>query len=93
MEQQTETKQREKLSRERVIDAALRVMDTDGLEAVSMRRIAREVGVEAMSLYNHVHDKDDLLEGIRLRGSSSPTSILTIRMRTGAGSPTRGAIS
>jgi TetR/AcrR family transcriptional regulator, tetracycline repressor protein len=63
----TETKQREKLSRDRVIDAALRVMDLDGLEAVSMRRIAREVGVEAMSLYNHVRDKDDLLEGIRLR--------------------------
>ena len=67
MEPQTGTKQREKLSRGRVIDAALRVMDTDGLEAVSMRRIAREVGVEAMSLYNHVQDKDDLLEGIRLR--------------------------
>jgi TetR/AcrR family tetracycline transcriptional repressor len=63
----TETKQREKLSRDRVIEAALRVMDTDGLEAVSMRRVAREVGVEAMSLYNHVQDKDDLLEGIRLR--------------------------
>jgi TetR/AcrR family tetracycline transcriptional repressor len=67
MEHATGTKQREKLSRDRVIEAALRVMDTDGLEAVSMRRIAREVGVEAMSLYNHVRDKEDLLEGIRLR--------------------------
>jgi len=67
MGQRTETKQREKLSRDRVIDAALRVMDADGLESVSMRRIAREVGVEAMSLYNHVRDKDDLLDGVRLR--------------------------
>lgn len=36
-------------------------MDAEGLDAVSMRRVAREVGVEAMSLYNHVHDKEDLL--------------------------------
>ena len=46
------------------IEAALRVMDAEGLEAVTMRRVAREVGVEAMSLYHHVRDKDDLLEGI-----------------------------
>ena len=91
MGRETETKQREKLSRDRVIDAALRVMDTDGLEAVSMRRIAREVGVEAMSLYNHVRDKDDLLEGIRLRVFSEfvfPDLDPTTRMRTGAGWPT-----
>src|SRR4026209_2419415 len=60
----TTTKPRERLTRERVIDAGLRVMDAEGLEAVSMRRVAREVGVEAMSLYNHVRDKDDLLQGI-----------------------------
>jgi AcrR family transcriptional regulator len=58
------TKPRERLTRGRVIDAGLHVMDTEGLEAVSMRRVAREVGVEAMSLYNHVKDKDDLLQGI-----------------------------
>jgi TetR/AcrR family tetracycline transcriptional repressor len=45
---------RERLSRERILRAALRVMDAEGLEAVSMRRVAREVGVEAMSLYHHV---------------------------------------
>jgi TetR/AcrR family transcriptional regulator, tetracycline repressor protein len=55
---------RERLSRERIVEAALRVMDAEGLEAVSMRRVAREVGVEAMSLYHHVRDKDDLLGGI-----------------------------
>jgi AcrR family transcriptional regulator len=58
------TKERERLTRERVIEAALDVMDAEGLDAVSMRRVAREVGVEAMSLYNHVHDKDDLLQGV-----------------------------
>jgi AcrR family transcriptional regulator len=57
-------KSREKLTRARVIEAALKVMDADGLEAVTMRRVAREVGVEAMSLYNHVKDKDDLLQGV-----------------------------
>ena len=60
-------KPRERLTRERVIDAALGVMDSEGLEAVSMRRVAREVGVEAMSLYNHVRDKEDLLAGIQQR--------------------------
>jgi AcrR family transcriptional regulator len=55
---------REPLTRERVIDAALRIMDEEGLDAVSMRRVAREVGVEAMSLYHHVEDKEDLLDGV-----------------------------
>jgi AcrR family transcriptional regulator len=55
---------REHLTRERVIRAALAIMDAEGLEAVTMRRVGREVGVEAMSLYNHVKDKEDLLDGI-----------------------------
>ena len=59
-----EVRHREPLTRERVIEAALRVMDQEGLEAVSMRRVAREVGVEAMSLYHHVEDKEDLLDGV-----------------------------
>jgi TetR/AcrR family transcriptional regulator, tetracycline repressor protein len=60
----TKVKQREPLTRDQVVDAALRLMDVEGLEAVSMRRVAREVGVEAMSLYNHVRDKEDLLDGV-----------------------------
>jgi len=39
-------------------------MDQEGLEAVTMRRIGRELGVEAMSLYNHVRDKEDILDSI-----------------------------
>jgi AcrR family transcriptional regulator len=65
MAQTTEGKQREKLTRDRVIEAAMQVMDDEGLDAVSMRRVGRELGVEAMSLYHHVHDKEDLLLGIR----------------------------
>jgi AcrR family transcriptional regulator len=55
---------REPLSRERIIQTAIRIMDEEGLEAVSMRRIGRELGVEAMSLYNHVRDKEDILDAI-----------------------------
>ena len=58
------TRIREPLTRERVVEAAVRLMDAEGLEAVTMRRVAREVGVEAMSLYNHVEDKEDLLDGV-----------------------------
>ena len=60
----TAPKTRTPLTRERIVAAALQVMDAEGLDALSMRRVAREVGVEAMSLYNHVEDKDDLLQGI-----------------------------
>jgi AcrR family transcriptional regulator len=52
------------LSRERVLRAAIGLADEDGIEALSMRRLGHELGVEAMSLYNHVANKDDLLGGI-----------------------------
>ncbi|MEI6363720.1 MAG: TetR family transcriptional regulator, partial [Actinomycetes bacterium] len=44
---------REPLSRGRVLSAAIAVADVDGLSAVTMRRIASDLGVEAMSLYHH----------------------------------------
>ncbi len=58
------------LTRDRIVEAALRIMDDEGLDAVSMRRVAREVGVEAMSLYHHVRDKDDLLDGVCASGDA-----------------------
>ena len=64
MIQRTGSKHRERLTRDRVIETALALMDDEGLEAVTMRRVGRELGVEAMSLYNHVEDKEDLLDGI-----------------------------
>jgi TetR/AcrR family tetracycline transcriptional repressor len=57
-------RRREPLTRERILQAALHIMDDEGLEAVTMRRLGRELGVEAMSLYNHVKDKEDILDGI-----------------------------
>jgi AcrR family transcriptional regulator len=62
--QQPKTKRRAPLSRERVLKAALKVADADGIESLTMRKLARELGVEAMSLYNHVENKDDILNGI-----------------------------
>jgi AcrR family transcriptional regulator len=52
------------LNRDRVLQAALRLADTEGIEALSMRKLAQELGVQAMSLYNHVANKDDILDGI-----------------------------
>lgn len=55
---------RGRLSRDLIVATALRLMDEEGLEAVTMRRVAHELGVEAMSLYHHVRDKEDLLGGV-----------------------------
>lgn len=55
---------REALSRPRVLAAALAIVDREGLDAISMRRLGEELGVEAMSLYNHVANKADLLDGV-----------------------------
>ena len=55
---------RETLSRDRVLRAALALVDKGGLEALSMRKLAAELGVEAMSLYNHVKNKDDIIAGM-----------------------------
>ena len=52
------------LSRERIADTALRFIDEHGLDALSMRKLGAELGVEAMSLYNHVANKDDLLDSV-----------------------------
>ena len=52
------------LTRERVLQAALAMADAGGIESVSMRKLGEAVGVEAMSLYNHVPGKADLLDGL-----------------------------
>lgn len=52
------------LTRDRVVDAAVRVADRGGLAHVSMRNVGRELGVEAMSLYHHVAGKDALLDAL-----------------------------
>ena len=55
---------REPLSRERVLAAAMAIADAEGIAAVTMRRLAAELGVEAMSLYYHLPGKDGLLDGL-----------------------------
>src|SRR6185312_11276569 len=52
------------LTRDRVMHAALALADAGGIEALSMRKLGEAVGVEAMSLYNHVPSKADLLDGL-----------------------------
>jgi len=47
-----------------VLHAAIELADEGGIEALSMRRLGQRLGVEAMSLYNHVANKDDLQDGI-----------------------------
>lgn len=57
-------RQRPPLSRERLLRAAMELADREGLGALSMRRLAAQLGVEAMSLYYYVKNKDDILAGI-----------------------------
>jgi AcrR family transcriptional regulator len=52
------------LNRERVLRAALALADAGGIESLTMRKLGQELQVEAMSLYNHVANKDDILDGI-----------------------------
>jgi AcrR family transcriptional regulator len=55
---------RPSLNRERVLEAAMELADAGGIEALSMRKLGQALGVEAMSLYKHVADKDDLIYGL-----------------------------
>ena len=57
-------RRRPQLTRERVLRAALTLADRGDLEALSMRNLGQALGVEAMSLYNHVASKDDVLDGL-----------------------------
>ncbi|MFI7149116.1 TetR/AcrR family transcriptional regulator C-terminal domain-containing protein [Nonomuraea sp. NPDC050022] len=58
------TEPRTPLSRDRVLRAAIKVADESGIESLTMRRLAEELGAEAMSLYYHVAKKEDVLDGI-----------------------------
>lgn len=52
------------LTRRRILRAALELIDREGLDALSMRRLGAALGVEAMALYRHVANKEDLLDGV-----------------------------
>ncbi|WP_231905675.1 TetR/AcrR family transcriptional regulator [Streptomyces davaonensis] len=71
------------LSRAAIVDATLKVIDTDGVTAVSMRSVARVLGVDAKSLYNHVDGKDGLLDAVAehlLGGVSIPPATGDLRI-------------
>lgn len=55
---------RSPLNRERVVKAAIELVDGAGMGALSMRTLGEQLGVRAMALYNHVDNKDDLLDGM-----------------------------
>jgi AcrR family transcriptional regulator len=60
----TKVRARIPLTRDRVLQAALRLADTGGIEALSMRKLGQELGVEAMAIYHHFANKDEVLDGI-----------------------------
>jgi AcrR family transcriptional regulator len=77
------------LSRERILRAALELVDEGGLESLTMRKLAQTLGYEAMSLYNHVANKDDVVNGILdlvldETGPPSPTEPWDTAIRTSA---------
>ena len=61
------TPARQRLSRDRVLDAALALADREGSEALTVRRLADDLGVHPTSLYNHLPDKAAILDGVVAR--------------------------
>ena len=60
----TSSEPRLPLTRQRVLEAAMRIADEGGFESLTMRGLGQELGVQAMSLYNHVANKDEIRDGI-----------------------------
>ena len=52
------------LTRKRILESALRIADQGGLESLSMRKLGQELGVEAMAVYYHFANKDEVIDGI-----------------------------
>lgn len=63
-------KRRVPVNRNRILDAAIALADTEGMGAVTMRRLGGQLGVEGMALYNHVNNKEDLLDAMLDRVAS-----------------------
>jgi AcrR family transcriptional regulator len=71
---------RQPLTRDAILDAAVDLLDRHGMAGLSMRRLGTALGVEAMSLYNHISGKDALLDGIHeriLMSLDPPTQVRT----------------
>ena len=70
------------LSRERVVAAALELADAEGIPAITMRRLAADLGVEAMSLYHHVPGTERLLDGLTDAVLGEINAAVTARVRS-----------
>ncbi len=64
MAKEPQSKPRAPLTRERALSAAVELADAEGIGSVTMRKLALKLGIEAMSLYHHVANKDDILDGM-----------------------------
>ena len=77
---------REPLTRLRIVELALGIIDTEGLPALNMRRLAAAAGVQPMSLYHHFHNKDAIIgavaESIAAAALGDPRSVGTWQERT-----------
>lgn len=58
---------REPLTRDKIVEKALEILDAEGVERLSMRRLGDALGVEAMALYHHFPNKDAILDGVAAR--------------------------
>jgi AcrR family transcriptional regulator len=63
------TNVRPPLTRELIAEAALRLIDREGLAALTMRRVGAELGVEAMAIYHHIPNKESLVDAVMARGT------------------------
>ena len=68
---------RQGLSKAQVVDAAARIADAEGLDGVTVARVASELGIKAPSLYNHVAGRDDLIGELGVRALQELTAALT----------------
>jgi AcrR family transcriptional regulator len=68
---------RQGLSKAQVVDAAARIADAEGLDGVTVARVASELGIKAPSLYNHVAGRDDLIAELGVRALQELTAALT----------------
>ena len=94
MAQPVEGPRRARLNRDRVLRAAVALADEAGIEALSMRKLAEELGVVPMALYKHVAGKEELLDGmvdIVIGEVGPPAGGAAGRARSGSGSSRPGA--
>ncbi len=92
-EAQCDAPARPGLSRDRVVDTALDIVDRDGLDGLTMRRLAADLGVEAMSLYHWFPNKAAILDALVEASLRETASVLDARRAPRAGGPACAALA